>query len=53
MIGRMNFPENLSSERIGEDGDQIAQHMIDNNVGVTPVQDYKVKRIDSDYITDY
>ena len=34
------------------DGDQLSQFMIDNNVGVTPVQSYEVKRIDTDYFTD-
>jgi restriction endonuclease Mrr len=32
----------------GIDGDQLAQFMIDNNVGVTPVQTYEIKRIDRD-----
>lgn len=34
------------------DGEQLAQLMIDNNVGVTPVQNYEIKRIDSDYFTE-
>ena len=34
------------------DGDQLAQFMIDNNVGVTPVQTYEVKKIDTDYFAD-
>lgn len=33
-------------------GEQLAQLMIDNNVGVTPVQNYEVKKIDSDYFTE-
>jgi restriction system protein len=31
------------------DGGQLAQLMIDYNLGVTPVNSYEVKRIDSDY----
>ena len=31
------------------DGGQLAQLMIDYNLGVTPVNNYEVKRIDSDY----
>jgi len=34
------------------DGEQLAQHLIDNNVGVSPVAAYEVKKIDSDYFTD-
>ena len=34
------------------DGETLAQFMIDNNVGVTPVSTFEVKRIDSDYFTD-
>jgi restriction system protein len=31
------------------DGEQLAQLMIDYNLGVTSVSSYEVKRIDSDY----
>lgn len=34
------------------DGEQLTQYMIDNNVGVSPVSVYEVKKIDSDYFTD-
>lgn len=34
------------------DGEQLAQYLIDNNVGVTPFSLYEVKKIDSDYFTD-
>jgi len=34
------------------DGEQLAQHLIDNNVGVSPAAAYEVKKIDSDYFTD-
>jgi restriction system protein len=34
------------------DGNQIADLMIDNGVGVTPVATYVVKRIDSDYFDE-
>jgi restriction endonuclease Mrr len=33
------------------DGDQLAQLLIDNNVGVSTLQTYEVKRLDSDYFT--
>ncbi|WP_460924554.1 restriction endonuclease [Pontibacter brevis] len=31
------------------DGEQLAQYMIDYNLGVTPVSKYEVKRLDIDY----
>ncbi len=34
------------------DGEQLAQYMIDYNLGVTTNQIYEVKRIDSDYFDD-
>jgi len=34
------------------DGQQLAQHMIDHNIGVTPVSTYEIKRIDTDYFTE-
>lgn len=34
------------------DGQELAQLMIDNNVGVSTVSIYNIKKIDSDYFTD-
>lgn len=34
------------------DGEQLAQLMMDHNVGVSPVETYVVKRIDSDYFEE-
>lgn len=34
------------------DGDQLAQLMIDNNIGVSPIASYEIKRIDSDYFAE-
>ena len=33
------------------DGAQLAELMIDHGVGVTPVKNYEIKRVDSDYFT--
>jgi hypothetical protein len=33
------------------DGQQLAQMLIDHNIGVSPVANYEIKRIDSDYFT--
>lgn len=34
------------------DGDQLAQFMIDHNVGVSVVKSYEIKRVDSDYFAE-
>jgi restriction system protein len=34
------------------DGEQLAQYMIDYNLGVTPISQYEVKRLDIDYFGD-
>ena len=34
------------------DGEQLAQYMIDNNVGVAEMVNYSVKRIDLDYFDE-
>ncbi len=34
------------------DGEKLAEHMIDHNLGVSNVTSYEVKRIDSDYFGD-
>ena len=34
------------------DGRQLAQFMIDNNVGVSVVKSYEIKRVDSDYFAE-
>ncbi len=34
------------------DGEQLTQYMIDFNIGVTPVANYEIKRIDSDYFSE-
>ena len=46
------YVKNIDSKIILIDGEQLAQFMIDSNVGVSPVAVYEVKRIDSDYFTD-
>ena len=43
--------QNINNKIAFIDGDQLAQLMINHNVGVTPVQNYEIKKIDSDYFT--
>jgi len=34
------------------DAEQLAQYIIDNDVGVSPIAKYEVKKVDLDYFTD-
>ena len=34
------------------DGEELAEYMIDFNVGVSVVNSYEIKRIDSDYFIE-
>jgi len=42
----------IDSKIVLIDGQQLAQFMIDHNLGVTPVANYEIKRIDSDYFNE-
>jgi restriction system protein len=42
----------IDSKIVLIDGQQLAQFMIDHNIGVTPVTNYELKRIDSDYFIE-
>ncbi|WP_016950472.1 restriction endonuclease [Anabaena sp. PCC 7108] len=42
----------IDSKIVLIDGQELAQLMIDNNVGVSTVSIYEIKKIDSDYFTD-
>jgi len=46
------YADNIEIKIILIDGNQLAQLMIDNNVGCNTVSTYKVKRIDSDYFIE-
>jgi len=46
------YVKNIESKIILIEGDQLAQFMVDNNVGVSPVSVYEVKRVDQDYFTE-
>jgi restriction system protein len=50
--GAMEFAQGLESKIVLMNGEQLAQLMIDNSVGVSPVACYEVKRIDSDYFDE-
>jgi len=46
------YAARIESKIILIDGEQLAQLMIDYNIGVTPVTTYEIKRIDSDYFVE-
>ena len=47
-----NFAERSSKRIILIDGKQLAQLMIDHNVGVSIEKTYEIKRVDSDYFAE-
>jgi restriction system protein len=47
-----DYVKNLTSKIILIDGEQLAEFMIDYNVGVSTVTSYEIKRIDSDYFSE-
>ncbi len=47
-----NFAERSSKRIILIDGKQLAQLMIDHNVGVSVEKTYEIKRVDSDYFAE-
>ena len=49
----VEFGKSVSNRKIVLiDGDELAELMIDHNVGVSVAQVYEVKRIDSDYFAE-
>lgn len=50
--GAKEFVANLETKIVLIDGIQLAELMIDCDVGVTTKETYKLKRIDSDYFSD-
>lgn len=48
----LEYAEKVESKIILINGSQLAELMIDNNIGVTPVSSYEIKRVDTDYFTE-
>jgi restriction system protein len=48
----LSYANSIDSKLILIDGDQLAQLMIDFDIGVTSIVSYHLKRIDSDYFTE-
>jgi restriction system protein len=47
-----SYVAQIGSKIVLIDGEQLAQLMIDNDVGVSPLSLYPVKKIDSDYFDE-
>ncbi len=47
-----DYVAKIDSKIVLIDGEQLAQLMIDHNVGITPVTAYETKKIDSDYFIE-
>ncbi len=48
----VEFASSIESKIVLIDGEQLTQYMIDNNLGVTPISSYEIKKIDSDYFIE-
>jgi len=48
----LDFASKIDSKIILVDGDQLAEYMIDFNVGVTTTSKYELKKIDLDYFVE-
>lgn len=46
------YVRNIDSKIVLIDGKQLAELMIDHNIGVSRIQTYELKRLDSDYFVD-
>ena len=46
------FVNNIDSKIVLINGSQLAEYMIDHNVGVSIVKTYEIKRVDSDYFDE-
>ena len=50
--GAEEYVKTIDSKIILIDGNQLAQYMIEHNVGVSIEKTYEIKRVDSDYFAE-
>jgi restriction system protein len=48
----LEYAAKIESKIVLIDGEQLAQMLIDHNIGVTPVSNFEIKKIDSDYFSE-
>lgn len=46
------FVRSIQSKIVLVDGEQLAEYMIDHNVGVSVIDSYEIKKVDLDYFTE-
>lgn len=47
-----DYSSSIENKIILIDGEQLAELMIDHNIGVTVLGNYEIKRIDTDFFTE-
>ena len=47
-----DYVKGIDAKIVLIDGDRLAKLMIEHNLGITPVQTYEIKRVDSDYFEE-
>ena len=47
-----DYASRIDNKIVLIDGEELAEFMIDNNIGVSPVSSYEVKRLDLDYFSE-
>lgn len=47
-----SYAKKIENKIVLIDGEQLAQLMIDNNIGVSKIASYEIKKIDSDYFNE-
>jgi len=47
-----DYASRIDTKIVLIDGEQLTQFMIDYNIGVTPISNYEIKRMDLDYFTE-
>jgi restriction system protein len=48
----LEYAAKIESKIVLIDGEQLAQMLIDHNIGVSPVTNFEIKKIDSDYFSE-
>jgi len=48
----LEYAAKIESKIVLIDGEQLAQMLIDHNIGVTPVSNFEIKKVDSDYFSE-
>lgn len=47
-----DYASHIESKIVLIDGERLSQLMIDHNLGISPMANYEIKKIDTDYFTE-